>query len=339
MANRVEPHVNGRFLTFTSFPGDIEMSTVWPGGSDQLSWTENSRSSQRFSGGELAEGMFGPVPVWAGNLTEPDPSQDQLSAQGAWREADNYVALDGSGNATKVPDTAVDQAISRGLHWTRPASISSTAVDIDVSQGPVTVGSLLDSWTNQSGQRWGVNVWRQVYAKADDTAPTYQMYPLNGGLGFDLTNYSDTLVGRYFNGTSYLTTTRTAAVSHGHKETIVDLTPRGTLTLAKANAILDNLLSLGVAVPAWTTGIEMAYGELLNSGGVPVALETVQAGKLLRIHGGFELAQRLNGALYIDILIGRTQLAEGLVTISPMQLAGDTLADLLVKALNPQAKK
>lgn len=335
MGARVEPRVENRWQMFDSMPGDVELTTVWPGGSDTLSWTPGVPPAQRFRGAELVDGMFGPVPVFAGTLNEPDPSQDQISAQGAWHEGDGWPALDSGGAATAIPDVAVDQAILRGLRWTRPTSITSSAVDIDISQGPVTVGALLDSWSEQSSSRWGVNPLRQLYAKVDDTTFSYQSFPLSEGLGYALDNYASTLVGRYYNGATYATATQTDLVAeslHGHKEAIVDLTVRGTLTPAKANTILSNMLKLGRAIPQWTVAIQLAYGELLTPGGSPVALETVAAGSVFRAHGGFELAQRLNGALYVDILIGRTQLVDGLITLYPMELTGDTLADQLALA-------
>jgi hypothetical protein len=333
---QLEVTIGGRWIGLECLYGDVEQSTVWPGGSDELSWALGTQPAHRFTGGELVVGYYGPLPVWAGSLLEPDPSQDRVIAQGAWREADEYAALDGSGNATTIPNTAVDQAIIRTLAWTRPTTISGSAVDLDVSQGPVMVGALLDSWSEQSGQRWGVNPGREVVTKADDTTPTFQTLPLDGGLGYTRDTYASTLVGRYYNGATYATTTRTDSVAeaaHGHMEAIVDLTPRGTLTLAKANTILDNLLALGRAIPSWTTGIQLTYGELLTDTGVPVALETVAAGTILRIPGGFELAQRLNGQMYLDVPIGRTQLAGGVLTIQPADVAVRSLTDLFTAAL------
>jgi hypothetical protein len=70
-------------------------------------------------------------------------------------------------------------------------------------------------------------------------------------------------------------------------------------------------------------------------GGVPVALETVSAGKVIRAHGGYELAQRLNGRMYVDIVIGRTTYtADGTLVIEPAQLADRMLAGVLTRALD-----
>lgn len=329
MGTQLEIIIDGKWQSMETLVGDVNMSTIWPGGSDLLSWTP-MLSFSRFHGGEDVTGRYGGVPVWRGHLLEPDPSQDQLSATGAWRESD-IAALDGTGTATKVPDTAIDQAIARGLDWTRPASLQSSNVGIDISQGPVSVATLLDTMASGQTSRWGVDPYRQVYKVDDPTAPSYQTLPLAGGLGYALDNYASTLIGRYLDSTTstYKTVTVSVTPTHGYVEDIIDLTPRGSRSSTQASDILTNMLAKDRAVPQWTKPLEVAYGELLSMGGVPVALETVAAGEMIRVNGGFELAQRLNGAMYIDILIGRTELSDGTLTISPMQLAARNLTDFL----------
>lgn len=334
----VEVRVNSRWQALDGFYGDVEFATCWPGGSDSLTWTA-SGPQRRLLGALPVLGQFGPLPVFSGTLTEPDASQQQLTAQGLWRLGNNYAALDGSGNATATVDVAVDQAISRGLPWTRPTSISAVPVNLDVSSSPATVASLLDAWTLESGQRWGVDVNGRLFAKPDPTVPAYQTLPMAGGLGFALDDYASTLVGRYINvvGNVYATTSWTDAVAqlqHGHAETTVDLTGRGPITTAVAQGILATMLALGASTPQWTSTLTLTYGELLTPGGVPIALETVTAGQVVRVRGGYELAQRLNGAMYLDVLIGRTQLAGGKLTITPMQTAPRNFVDVIADALS-----
>jgi len=331
--------VDGHPLLLECQPGDIEMSTNLQG-SDTLSWTPGDITARRYRGAELVSVTFGGVPVWAGSLTEPDPSQDQLSAQGAWRDGIGYAALDGSGNSNAVPNTAIDQAIVRGLDWTRPASISASSAGI--TDPPLMLNQLLDNYASANTVQWGVDPYRQVFTRSIPTTPIYQTFPLAGGLGYALDNYASTLVGRYLDsGTStnktVSRTDTTAETLHGHMEALVDITQMGSMTSTAAGNILTSMLALGRAIPQWTTGIEFAYGEILNMGGVPVALETVAAGQLLRVHGGFELAQRLNGLMYIDVQIGRTQLAEDTLTVSPAELAMSNLSDVLASVITKRS--
>lgn len=332
MGANLEITVAGRWLSTKAFLGDVSMSTIWPGGSDEVTWAPAVVPARRFAGGEDVRVYYGGLLVWAGKLVEPDPSQEQLTATGAFREGEHFAALDNTGAAEKAPDTAIDQAIIRGLNWTRPASIQSTAVGIDLTQGPVSVSTLLDTQTNGQTTRWGVDPLRQVYIAVDPTTPSYQTLPLAGGLGYALDNYASTLIGRYLDSatSTYKTRTISVAPDHGYVESIVDLTPRGSRTSTQADDILTNMLAKDRGIPQWTQGVEVVYGELLNMGGTPIALETVAAGEMLRVNGGFELAQRLNGAMYIDMVIGRTQLADGTLTISPIQLASRNLVNALL---------
>lgn len=335
--NGLEITIDGRWISQVAPYGDINMSTIWPGGSDQLSWTPGTPRGWRFKGGTIVKAWYGPVCVWSGTLNEPDPSQEDMAAQGLYRLADNYFALDGSGNATTVPNTAIDTAIAAGLPWTRPASVSSSAVLYDISGGPAKLSELLDAYATQNNESWGVTPQGAVYRKTAPTTPSFATMPLSGGLGYALDNFASTLRGRYFNGTSYATATvtnTTAQAQHGHVEAVVDLTPRGTLTLAQAQNILSSLLALTYANPSWTSDIELAYGELLSLGGTALALETATAGTLMRVPGGYDLTHRQNALLYTDVPIGRTQLAGGTLTLSPAKLVTDNLADILTAAVN-----
>jgi hypothetical protein len=334
MGTKLEITVSGRWLSQESKYGDVTMSTIWPGGSDEVTWVPAVRPVRRWTGGEDVRVYYAGVPVWAGKLVEPDPSQEELTATGAFREGEGFAALDNTGAANKVPDTSVDQAIIRGLNWTRPTSLQSSTVGLDITQGPVSVSTLLDTMASGQSSRWGVDPFRQVYKVDDPGAPAFQTLPLEGGLGYALDNYGSTLIGRYLDSVSstYKTETVSDAIiagQHTYVERIVDLTPRGGRTAAQANSILTNMLAKDRGIPQWTKAIEVAYGELVNMGGVPVALETVAAGELLRVNGGFELAQRLNGLMYVDMLIGRTELADGTLTISPVQFASRTLTAAL----------
>lgn len=332
---------DGKWLNLFSLPGDITMSTIWPGGSDELSWTLGATSSLRFRGGEIVKGFYGGVCVWCGTLLEPDPSQEQLSAQGLWRLGDNFAALGAGGGASINPDVSIDQAISRGLQWTRPNSILNAQTPLDVSQGPVTVGALLDTYAENSGLRWGVNPAGEVYTQADPVPPTlpaYKTIPMAGGLGYALDNYASTLVCRYLDSatSTFKTVTVTdaaAASAHTTREQVVDLTGRGAITSTQATTFGNSLLTLGRSNPQWTTSLELVYGELLTMGGAAVVLEKVAAGSMVRVMGGFELAARQNGAMYVDFMIGQTSLSGGTLTLQPLLKTTRTYQDFVTDAL------
>lgn len=337
--------VDGHWLSLESMPGSIVKTDVWPGGSEELSWVPGMLPTRRLTGGLDVKAYYGGACVWVGHLAEPDASQETLTAVGAWHEGDNPPALDGSGDATRVPDDALDAAIAGGLNWSRPDSIDSSTVAIDISQGPTELGTLLTTYTNNNTLRWGINTRREVVALPDDTTPTYQMLPQADGLGFALDNYASTLYGRYLDAATgdYATTSQTdgvAEAAHGPVAAVVDLTGRGAISTATANQILNSLLALGRATPTWTAPIVVSYGEIFNMGWTPIALEAVQTmGSVLRVHGGYDLAARLNGRMYLDVVIGQTQLADGLLTIQPVGFVGrKTLQDALTAAVNAAKK-
>lgn len=317
--------------------GDVEMTTDWPGGSGELSWSSANMPGRLAKGGATVEGYLGPQRVWYGVLDEPDPSQDRISAQGLYRLADNYPALTAAGAPQSVPDLAIDQAIARGLPWKRVASLQSTSVEIDLSSGPVTLGALLDAMAEGKGTRWGVDATGAVFDKADDTSPAYVSEPLDISLGYALDNYASTLFGRYLSSTAftYLTTpalTDSAAVAlHGYREEVVDLTGRGAISAARATVLLQKLLDLGRAKPQFTESIEFSYGEILTTGGVPVALETVEAGRVLRVLG---LEPTRQGPMYVDVPIGHTSLSGGTLTVQPLGIATRSYQDFVTESLS-----
>jgi hypothetical protein len=335
----LDVRVNGYPLALGAGFGDVEMSTVYPGGSGELSWSVTDMRADLAVGWADVEAYCGPQRVWLGRFTEPDPSQDRLVAQGLWRLGDNFSGLDGSGNANAVPDTVIDQAIARGLPWTRPVSIGSTATSIDITQGPVGVGTILDTRAENNTLRWGVDENGAVWMQADPTSPSYQTLPLDGGLGYATDNYASTLVGRYLNSatSTYATKIVTDSVAernHTHKEAVVDLTPRGAITTSQATGYLTAMLALGRAIPEYTAGMAFTYGEILTIGGAPIALEAVQAGRIVRVHGGLDFARRLQGQMYLDVIIGQTTLSGGQITLQPLGYVGRSLEDALTLAIS-----
>jgi hypothetical protein len=163
--------------------------------------------------------------------------------------------------------------------------------------------------------------------------------PLHDGLGFALDNYASTLIARYVSSTTHTYATITYPPTstpdppYGHVEELVDLTFRGEMSSSSVTNILTGMMKLGRAVPQWTAELQFAYGDLLSMGNVPVALETVEPDRLLRVNSNYDLAQRLHGQLYVDVPIGRLTLSAGLLTVQPLGFVGrTTLEDALMAA-------
>jgi hypothetical protein len=149
-----------RWLTQIGAWTDLRYTHEWPRGCSEASWrmTPDIFHPSLVSGA-LVEIFDTGVRIWRGRLNEP-PSDGGFSANGSWAEASDLLAVDGSGNATKVPDTAIDAAISRGaVSWTRPASLSSASwgTAAVASEAPMKLLDLLDNAMQALGQRWWVD--------------------------------------------------------------------------------------------------------------------------------------------------------------------------------------
>lgn len=330
----LEVTVDGAWLSLHCQWGDPRISSAWPGGCANASWTAQGIPSRLTRAGLDVAVKYAGQTVWAGVLAEPDTADGQMSAVGLFTLGQDFAALDSDGNATIVPDTAIAAAIARGLKWKRSGSISDAAVDdLDVSQGPITVGALLDAYCEAEAKRWGVDPLGYVYAATDPTVPNYYVQdfaPLTPATD-DLTT---ALVGRYYNGSGYATTIVTSASEAwlGYHEQTVDLTGRGTITETRAQHILANLLKAGASTPSWAQPLVVTYGELQTAGQVPAALETVQAGTMVRSLGQLDDTQQLGGRTWVDVVVGAAELYQGQLSLTAIGSPVRTLSDVLAKA-------
>lgn len=261
-----------------------------------------------------------------------------LTATGVGREVegeDSFYALDGSGNVTVTPSTAVDAAIARGLRWGgRDASVPTTAVGSSTTDLQ-SLGSLLSAAGDSLGQRWGVGQDNLVRFLADPTTPTYQVTPGSAQLGTADDDYASVVLGRYSNsgaGGAAATVTAPASPSavetrFGRREFSVDLTPLGAISTATAQGFADGILAKTKGRLSWTSGLTVTSNEILTMGGVPASLSKVLEdcgnGCMVRLHGPWDDLLEFTGNTFIDIVVGEARWADGAQTIdlNPLGLA------------------
>jgi hypothetical protein len=330
----------GYWLSNLGAVGDLKWSTRAPRGSSlEASWVmdaslkANHPALQR---GAIVEVMVGPSRLFYGALAEPVPSPEgwEFVANGMTRVAERYLCLSAAGASTSVPDTAIDQAIARGLQVTRPASLSAVAYKAgDATDGLNRLGPLLDGWAIESGKRWGVTPSGQIVAASDPTVPRWHMTPGSGSLGVADEEYASELYGRYIDGSGNYQTAHVgdaaATIDYGRAEEPVDLTSLGAMTLARAQGILNGMLLLGSARLGWANGLEPSRFELTTPGGCSADLRFVQGGDMVRLHGVLDRTRR--ASLTVDVVIGETRYTDGEATIQllPVDLAPRTLSDVL----------
>lgn len=317
-------------------------STVADGGCGEASWTIMLPPTARHPAmrrGSLVQVRVGSVNVWSGLLSEPEYSEEggwSCNAAGLYAEASGFLCLTGGGETTATPNTAIDAAINRGLPWTRWASISSTSFTdgtSDTTDSLNYISDLLNAWANANSVRWGVDGDGFVYARADDTTPTWHMTPRTGTLGQADDDYASAVFLRYYT-TSYVLATATAVDQtssdlYGRKEVIVDGAGYGALTSTKAAAYAQGLLDKGIVRMGWTDTLEPTRYELTTPGGTPASLAMVRAQQVVRLHG---LTDDRGAPLpYVDFVIGSTtyNAAEGTLSIAPIGLQPRTLSDVL----------
>lgn len=324
------------------YVGDVTWSWRWPGGCWEASWemaglarTVASPVLKRGARVTIYEGTY---PVWAGILSQPGADMTSFAATGLSREAERYLAIDGSGNPSSNTVTAITQAIADGLPWTYLTGAAPTGVASDRVE---YLSGLLDNSATAASKRWGVDAEGLFYCTADSTTPVYDAIPGIGVLGQADDEYATHLYGRYVSAMSgtppvpsawgLATATDTAAAApYGRSAHLVDLTPRGILTGTVATQILTGMLANGRARIGFTDRIELHRYQLLRNG-APVNPAFIKAGEVVRLHGAYAPGQSLTPGMFTDFVIGETTYTAGsqTITLAPVGLAPRTLSDVL----------
>lgn len=332
--------VNGVWLSNISAWGNLNWSHTADGGCKDASWQMDlprTFSHPALVRGKVVEIFIGASRVWQGFLSEPDVDDDwTFNALGLSLLGKDYLCFDGSLNTTSKPDTAIDQAISRGLPWRRPDSLSNTAFAAgDTTASLNYVGDLLDAWSESVSKRWGVDGDGIVYARADPTTPTWHLKGGAARFGLADDEYASDLYGRYI-ASAYATATvgdSVARTKFGRREAAVDLTTMGLLTLGQATAQLNGILAKGKARLGYTNGLEASKWQLTTPGGTPAYLPFVTAGQLVRMFG--VLDEQGQPLPYVDWVIGESNYEAGAETIAltPVGLVDRDFASVLSGAL------
>ena len=296
--------VGGHYLSALTAWGELEYGLCWPGYSDELTFDVASHPSV-LKVGAIVRLMWASEPLWAGTLDEPVRGQ-KLRAAGLHRLGEKYASLDSLGDITLYPFAGVDQAIARGVPWTRPMGFG-----LEVPLGtdsPPTVSQVMDADSARiPGESWGVPPDGGIIRRA---RPPVRLHvrPGGDGLGIAWDNYASTLIARYVDSTTHANATviRTSAAAvdrWGYKEAVLKdaLNGGAEMTSATAQAILDSKLADGRARPGWTTPIEVQYGAVLNNFQQPVDLETIRPWEIVRVHGLTEDVGDLAGQSWVDM--------------------------------------
>lgn len=295
------------------------------GGCGAASWTFGltvRSQHQALRKGALVEIMCGPMPVYTGLLNEPDRTTWECHASGLSASLRRIVALDTSGNSSRTLQYVLEQAQIDGSPVINPAPVTGTAAGDTANI--VTIGQLFDDYAEQTGQRWGVDASRRVYMTPGPGAPTWLASPDAAAFGVTDEDVATRLFGTYSlvgGGKA------TARVGVQGLDATVDLTERGPITLAAAEAILSGLL-LRRGDTSWVNGVTLHREQLTTMGGSPAFLASVTAGQILRAHG--LASQVISQAPWLDVMIGKTRYTAGddSIYLEPINTAPRTFVDV-----------
>lgn len=345
--------VGGIWLQSIGPWGELVRGSLADGGCGDATWSMNL--PQKFAHpalrrGKIVEIKRGGQNTYKGVLAAPEVSVDESTGEPTWNFTANglsslagsastkngYLCLDGSFNATTVPDTAIDAAIGRGLPWQRPSSFSTAAFGTaDQITYSSYLGDLLDAQSQAvipTAKRWGVDENGNAYQAVDPTTPSWYMTPGSGRFGLADDQYASDVWVRYWNGSAFVTAhaqDAVAAANYGTQEYPLDATGKGTLTGTQATNLGAGLIAKGKARLGWTNPLSPSRFQLTTAGGAPAPLWQVKGQQMVRLHGVInEQGQPLP---YVDFVIGETSFnpATEELVITPVGMVARDLASII----------
>lgn len=344
--------VNGRtyVLDDIAHVSDLTWSHGWPYGCLETSWSmdlpPNTYPSALMPAPNhdvRVEIWDGPIRVWCGYLTEPNPGETWgLHAVGWYGAFASLLALDATPTPTAIPSTAVTQAITRaGL----PIVVGSTLSTTSIAAADKTITAnyvlpLLDAYAEQIGQRWMIDADYTLTFAADPTTPTLVLDNDEALRGTADDSYVTDVYPRFVSsvdmttgepdgwGLGHVGTTSQPA---GRRERAMDVTELGQMLQATAEGYAQSQLDLNDARKGYTTGLEVRYGDLKTLGGVPRRLGLVKGRDMFRSFNVADVSGQVQLGLSVDVALSKTVYRDGDSTlrIEPLGLAPRTFVDVL----------
>jgi hypothetical protein len=283
-----------RLLQAEGFVSGTKYSTVRPGGAEQLSSTLLSVSARRtrtLDPGRIVEGWRGVSRVWRGTMDEPSPVSGgwSFTAHGDGTWGDSLVAYY-SGNAEWQGKSAIlTRAVARGLGWTIPATVTGYLDANPPDPGSENVTAYLNSLIVSPPAWWHVDKFGGLQIESLPTTVT-RLIVAGSPPARTVSNAINTVCVKYTssdNGAGNVTYSQlfcqnaALAAAHGTIEMYADATGV-VMTSAQATAYGNDLLARYVAAP-WSSPITATWGQIMNTGGVPVDPGCERAGNVYQV--------------------------------------------------------
>lgn len=306
-------YVNGTALSHLGHYGSVVVTHRFPYGSFELRWSANY--PRGFARRELVTNaevvaQVGPCRVFRGDLVEPDWDSGEFVAQGSIRRAETTLAYNLSG-----PTTDIDEALFFGA--ARGAVNVGTLLNFGA---PLTTGEtdqsnsllqLLDVYAAQNATNMMADPHGLLYSVGDPTTPWLRLVPGVGELGVADQDYWTTVIGSYLPAPGKkgrVTAGPDTSQNVGARERAVDLSGLGFISAAKAQAVVDRILSKGAARTGWTNSLLVGDGQIENMSGKSlepwlVARRMAYQGVMARLAG---LRDPRGVTLFTDVILEET---------------------------------
>lgn len=270
----------------------LTFSTAYPGGADAASWNflvPEAFEHRALTPGRRIEILNGASRCWKGRLQEPTPGTPwNCAAVGIGTEAANWRAFAPTSNNALALNEVVDQAIARGLQWTRSATLPTEA-GTNQASASMTVADAMSQVADDNNQYWKVDNRGAVTLGSAPASPTHLFYAVDTAGARTLNGFVTTLYLHYTDSTSktvktVVSTNAAAALKFGPLEDEYDLTGVGTMAAGHAQQYSDALLAKLTPKTYFSDQYTATYGQVCSLGGQPVDLATIAAGIMIRVH-------------------------------------------------------
>lgn len=237
--------------------------------------------------------------VSSGPLAEPNWDELRFTLVGTSRLGEGAQCLNSSGAVTSKPNTAIDQAATRGVTtWVRGSDFGNA--DLAGPEGAAGVDdpdiddleALLNLWATENDSQWRVNPGVEkdhlVIAPEDEKVADWIILPGAATLGVADDHVTDAVFLRYADSASgqrrtarYPATTPAGGIER--KASIVHL---GPMTATRATAIATGMWrKLQEGRTGWTNGVDVYPGQIITPGGLDANLALIRGGDTVQLQG------------------------------------------------------
>ena len=340
-------------------PGDrADLLFTCPGGADKMSCTvmvPAAYRTQLFNPGWQVRITRGGHQVWDGKLDEPVPTASgwTLTAVGTGNRGTDFLAIYSDTWPAGQPDESVNGAITRGLPWANPGvgQPSGAWFGQAVDSGAQTITALLNLVCTRGAMTWYVN--SQPGGIPGDDLSVFPLPTVPNRLLVCTTPVARTLGGRHQHhldpvpdigrhhqrhhlGARHLRDHRRAerpvrGRARGDRDVHRPVRRRRADGRRRAGGRDHAVLAIYQRA-SWAGPFTASYGQLLNTGGVPIDPGTDQAGTYVRlILTDYGYGGEVTPQFPVQFLVGAYEWDDfaGVFTVTPYVNVDQSLTGLL----------